>query len=421
MQYGNADMTGKSGSDSKFKKILKIQGGDRGVQTHNQFRIFPPMRDQALTGRWFAWEAVHWGYFGASSKDPTKAYPRSFLCPKKENWRTKQVEVSCAECDLIDELAAERKNLDPTEGKDKKTRDISKLTAGQQERLRILELFLDGGEKGEGRHERRLRIRLNAYSKKEGVAGLLLVSSSVFYQIKAKNEKEAVTNPGIIDKWMAKGINGIDPSQGMYVDIIRTGNGSGRGQGNDRDRVEAVMEAVNMPGVGMVERLLQAPIEERGPIDLAAEQLYDLLDNSHTSTPTSEQIDILVGLWRAGQHSPEAVDALLDGAKAPARGPNVQVPTSFRQEEEGDPEAAFQPQPVAAVTPAPLPATPPVVPTASAPSALPPTQSPPPAAPPALPENTAPKAPNPGVTKFLADLKAKREAEAAKSGGTQAK
>lgn len=402
MNYGSADMTSGQGN---FKKVFKIQGGDRGVQTHNIFRIYPPMLDQALTGRWSAWEATHWGYFGASRNDPTKAFPRSFLCPLKKDFRTGRIDVPCAECELIERLAAERKQLDPGEGKDKKGRNLSHLSSGQKERLNFLELFLDGGEQGAGRHERRLKVRLNVFSKKDGAAGLLLVSSHLFYQIKAKNEKEAVTNPGIIDKYMKLGYNALDPRQGLWFDIVRTGNGSGRGDGNAKDFVVELQEAD--PANPLQKRVVPAPIEKGGVIDKAAEQCRDILDDSHTSRPTPEQIEALVALWESGENSPENVDMILDDApQQPKRGPAVAVPQNFRPTAAEDEEKAFATPPASAPAPTPTPA-----PAAKPqPVAVPAAVPAPPATPPATPAEGAPKDQSARVAAFLAEMKAKAAA-----------
>lgn len=374
MEYGPSNYTDSADNRRGYKKILKIHGGNAGQRVDNFFRIYPPMLDQARTGRWFAWEAVHWGYVGQSNNDPSKTVARTFICPLVK--RQGRVDVPCAECQLIEEYEEARRALDPSEGKDKKNRKLD-LTEGQRAQLAFLEEFLDGreGEQGRGAHRRTLKVRVNAYSEADKAAGLLLLAPHIFYAVKAKNEKEAVSNPGLFDELLKSGYDPLSPTQGAWINIIRTGNGSGRGEANAKDRV--VIRTALVPGTVPPQMgLVPAPLVDKGDLDLAASQCYDILDDSHTATPSPETIQTLVDAFKAGLADPEMVDKILDGDSAPAapKGPRTETPTSFRAPESADVNATMSrlTEPTTPVAPA-APPVPPVIPAAPPP---PPPSSP---------------------------------------------
>lgn len=85
--------------------------------TTSTYRILPPFGLYAKIGKWFQYEAIHWGITGTNGKQ------KPFKCIQKMNYKTKMIEVECPMCSRI---AAQNKLFDDRKAAleaDKKTKD----------------------------------------------------------------------------------------------------------------------------------------------------------------------------------------------------------------------------------------------------------------------------------------------------------
>lgn len=89
-QFGIATIGPSGGKNLWFVK----EGED------NIYRIFPPMKDQASTGRYAFFHGMHWGFKGVD-KFTNKEVHRRFRCVRQKN-KDKSIKVECAECTEID-------------------------------------------------------------------------------------------------------------------------------------------------------------------------------------------------------------------------------------------------------------------------------------------------------------------------------
>lgn len=70
------------------------------------YRILPPTKSLADSGKWFFYHAQHWGFSVPDKTDKSKSYTRTFGCPQKESYGG-LVEVECEECTVIEEKKAQ--------------------------------------------------------------------------------------------------------------------------------------------------------------------------------------------------------------------------------------------------------------------------------------------------------------------------
>lgn len=396
MDYGTSNYDQGNFTSVKHHKIM---GSKDGSQVSTIFRIVPPILQQREHGRIVIYEPVHWGYFGVSSKDPTKTFPRTFICPREMNFRTKEIITPCDECSMIEELDKEREGICPTRNVKREVRQVAfaKLSPADQQRVRLLDDILDGRENGAGSHKidnKRWKLNVVMY---DGVAGDIKLSSSVWYQIKARRGTEQ-TNPGLVDKSLARadGWDPIAPHQGRWIRVVRTGSGFGT-----PDKVD-FLKATEKLGDEEVEVPVKAPITEA--MDRAITQgCRDLSDCAPSVRLTSSQVGSLVHLFKQGTNDPRAVDEVFDIKPEPARGTLVAVPETFRPDEEGDDEVPAFEQPAAAsppVNPAPVRAVQPAPVAAAAPAPAKPVTSA------SVPAATPPAAPASGKVTLTPEIQA---------------
>ncbi len=364
---------------------LKILGSKTfGAVTHNVFRIVPPILDQRATGKIMMEEPVHGGYYGVG-KDPTKPAFRTFLCPLDKNFRTGEIYVPCAECAMIERLSAEREAICAVKNVKEAVLEASlaKLSEGDRARFRMLSAILDGAEEGRGAHKvDNKKNKINAISRADGQAGALKLSYTVWAQIKSKRGEET-TRPGIIDQYRNVW-DAVAADKGLWIDIIRTGNGSGRG--TPLDKAVVVDEA--MPGNPTARQLVPAPLTEDMKQAIRT-GCRDLSDCSPSVRVSSEQVAELVDLFLNDQNTPEEVDRVLGTGQKKAPPVVAQVPAIFRSEPPVDVNSmpafadATKPAtevvvaaPVAPIVTAPPVVAPPLVPVVPAAAGAPGTKNP---------------------------------------------
>ncbi len=338
--FGTTNFDQGGFTSAKHHKILTNKDGSPATSI---FRIVPPILERRATGQIVVYEPKHWGFFGKGFKDPTKASPRTFICPRQINFRTRDVEVACAECDLIDELSKEREALVLTKNVKKNDRAaaLAKLPAGDQSRVRLLDEFLDGREQGAGAHKidnKRWKVNVVWY---DGVAGDLGLTSAQWNAIKARKGEE-VTKPGLIDSSLRRKDrwDPIAPDQGRWFKCVRTGYGF---ETKDLWSFQGEMQA--LPSGEEVEVPVKAPITD------AMEQAIqsgcrDLSDCSPSHRVTADQVAQLVRAYNDGTNTPDVVDEILGVVTQPARNTMVSPAQNYRGDE-GDDEVPEFVAPVA--------------------------------------------------------------------------
>lgn len=368
--YGTTYSFGGGGDGADQTRDIKILSGKERGDTKaykTVFRIAPPMLSGIDTGRIVIYEPKHWGYSGVNRRDPTKPTARTFLCTRERDFRENIITQECAECLLIEEeekrLLGEICSLlgIKDDGKlryrDLFSRAIEKATSAAQRDLMVSSYRFLAGNDGIGAHSLDSKPwKLIAWSETDQVAGFLRLSPYNWRQLKArKSDEKDPSKQGLIDRWMAAGVDPIAPNQGLFFELTRIGNGSGIGTA--KDKIEVVQEYVDpsRPVMGSKPRL--APITPA--MDAAFSQCRDLTDCSPSVRLSASQVQQLTDLYRQGKNSPEAVDEIFNAGRRPAQPIDR---SSFRAEQQRDDMAAFDPPapvaPAAAPPPAYVPAAP---------------------------------------------------------------
>jgi len=96
----NRDMFGAAKHGGGGYKSFRLQPGS------NLYRIGPPFKSLAASGKWFHYTKQHFGYRGAGDEQNPKGRIRTFVCPEETNRQTEMVTVECKECNKIREMTA---------------------------------------------------------------------------------------------------------------------------------------------------------------------------------------------------------------------------------------------------------------------------------------------------------------------------
>jgi hypothetical protein len=96
----NRDMFGAAKHGGGGYKSFRLQPGS------NLYRLGPPFKSLAASGKWFAYTKQHFGYRGAGDEQNPKGRIRTFVCPEEIDRQTEMVKVECKECNKIREMAA---------------------------------------------------------------------------------------------------------------------------------------------------------------------------------------------------------------------------------------------------------------------------------------------------------------------------
>ncbi len=274
----------KYGNGGTFAKNFRLQTPkNKDETTNNIYRIFPPIKSQAETGKWAMYWGIHFGYRGKDRQDPSKTKIRTFKCVEDKDFRTQMIRKECAECNLI----AANKRL-------KEERTAQMKASGQtKEDIDTLLGPLDTWLRD---HNVDRKWYINVVND-QGEFGTLAISHKAKKQLDAK-----------LGELTQMGIDGIDPEQGVWFNFKRTGKGI-----EVQDTVEVVMDR---QGLQMTLKL--APLsEEQCRQGLA--MLPDLLDV--VTVISSEQIGMLV----TGSGDPDEVDAVFNQSATRESSPAIRT------------------------------------------------------------------------------------------------
>ncbi len=267
---------------TEFKRTGKPNKGPG----NNFIRILPPMFSLAEEGIWAVYRTTHWGYAGVNAKDPNKPSVRPFLCIEDKDRRTGIVRQACPECDLYNSKFEERKQLAAELTAAGKTEDEVDAELEQQD------LWLQ-------KHGPERKWYLNV-KYKDGSFG--------DYKINHKHHKKGIDTK-ISELFKEQEIEALDPEQGVWFNIKRTGTGW-----DTPDTIEVEMEMIEpgKPSKGF--RTLLAPLSEED-WDKANKECKDLAD-AGGQVLTFEQIR---DLTKSGG-DPETVDSIMGprGGNKPA-------------------------------------------------------------------------------------------------------
>ncbi len=269
----------KYGSDD-FKRT-----GKPGKLPGNNFiRILPPLHSLAEEGIWAVYRTTHWGYSGVSSKDPTKPVVRPFLCIEDKDRRTGITRVECAECNLYNLKDKEAEALEAKLKAEGRTDDQIKGEMEEQN------LWLQ-------KHSPERKWYLNV-KYKDGTFG--------DYKINHKTHKKGIDNK-IKELFAEQEIDALDPDQGVWFNIKRTGNGF-----DTPDTIEIEMESVEAEVNGKkvrVQQIVSAPLTVED-FERATKELRDLSTAGGTVLTASQIRDLT-----KSSGDPEEVDAIMGARK----------------------------------------------------------------------------------------------------------
>jgi hypothetical protein len=243
----------------------------------NVYRILPPLKSGMEDGTWAIFLAQHFGYGGVDKADAGKTKARPFACPKKENFTTKMVTVSCAECDKIEaqkDLLEARKKVLETEGRTEE--EIDSILAPLKSWCK--------------NHNQDRKWYLNVMNEK-GEFGVLAIPHKAYQKLKLvreRKEKETGFDP----------IGDLD--NGLWFDFRRTG----KGRLTEYD-VFVVEETVDVGG-RKLKADKAAPLSD-AQLEQALKECPDLVVNALMRVVSTEQVAMLV----ASSGDPEEVDAIL--------------------------------------------------------------------------------------------------------------
>lgn len=216
---------------SDYAKRFKIVTDKNGATTHNVYRIIPPIKSLAQSGKFRAYHGTHFGYKTRASNDATKTQFATFECVEEKDFKTGIVRIRCAECDKI---AADKKIIDSKR---------EKYTAEGMLKDDI-KILLAPFQSWTDSHNRDGKYHLNVMNE-AGEFGTLPIGSKMNKSLDIK-----------IAELMAEKIDPISPLQGVWFDFKRTGNG--------RDIVDVVevVKVVTVEGNRRFEEIKSAPLTD---------------------------------------------------------------------------------------------------------------------------------------------------------------
>lgn len=274
----------------RFAKELKIEQGKHGEVTSTLFRLGLPMKSCAETGEWAVYAPRHFGYKGVNTRDPKKPFYRRFRCPQEKDWETKMVTVECAECDLI---AARRLELaDAVEVAKARLREQGKLTGRSEKEVEdlvgkdeaVAQLKAWGKE-----HRRDSKWVMNVFDRN-------MEPRFLFLSTESKKRVEALRR-------QMRDENKVDifsPRQGVWFSVNRTGDGFAV-----RDTIHVVTEAVQVEGMGVVNKVKLAPLTAQN-----LTQALAMCPDLHDAVPVISQDQIKLLASSGGYLEPAEVDRI---------------------------------------------------------------------------------------------------------------
>jgi len=186
---GEPSFGGKK-DDGKWKNA-NWRIDDSGDQV---YRILPPCHTYARSGRWSAYESIHWGFAGTNGK------MRPFRCIQQKDLKTKMVKQECPACQWIEGKRNDYNALvDTLKAENRSKEDIERQTGDMLKWLLRFNL-----QKGHF---------VNAM-RPDGAIGRL------FLKIKCKQNLDILNK-----KLEAKDKNAISASKGLWLVFTREGRG----------------------------------------------------------------------------------------------------------------------------------------------------------------------------------------------------
>ncbi len=272
---------GNSGGD--FKKTRTVGAGD------TYFRALPPMFSLRESGDWRKYFATHWGYEAVSERDPSKTFQKPFRCILDKDRRTGLVRQECPGC--MKRAEVEKELAD-------KEKAIRAEMVGKDEAVIVARLTKELASINEWLEDHRVDGKWYINAKfKDGTFGSIKLNHKFHMarMIEIINGKPATATtaavPGLME---AEGINPLDPSQGVWFVVSRTG--SKRSVVDTMNyEVENVLAEVEVNGVKQKRTLKQivlAPLTDE-ECEKAGVDCEDLASLGGAAL-TYEQIDALV-------------------------------------------------------------------------------------------------------------------------------
>src|SRR6185437_1049227 len=199
---------GNSGSD--FKKTRTVVAGDTA------FRALPPMFSQRATGEWRKYYATHWGYEEAGERDPSRKFQKPFRCIHDEDRRTGLVKQECPACIKREQVEKEKAQKEATIRAEMAGKEESVILARLAKELEPFNEWLDD-------HRVDGKWFINAMFK-DGTFGSIKLNHKFhmnrMLEIINGNPKAAPPIPSLLED---EGINPLDPAQGVWFVVHRTG------------------------------------------------------------------------------------------------------------------------------------------------------------------------------------------------------
>jgi len=280
------------GNDGNYPKSFKIQGGKSvDEEVSNFFRIFPAMKEQKNTGKIAHYHRTHYGYKVPNPRND-KGMARPFVCIEEKDFSTQMIKQNCPECDQIKqkttELAALKTSIENAQNQRMDEAKAKKATAVQLSKLASqfsVELETQTAPLKEWlkAHNCERKWRLNVKNKANEV-GSLAVSNNLWKSIKSELKK-------LGEKWK---VDPLHPEKGVWVNIIRTGNGSGIPPASSKqDKVEFEEEAIDPSNPMSGSKIKLAPLTQQDA-DRVKKGCRDVADPAPAMVLDKEIIEMLV-------------------------------------------------------------------------------------------------------------------------------
>lgn len=253
---------GKAKYGGTKKTYFKIKDGD------NTYRIIPPIGDLADKGIWSVFFNVHYGY--KNSAGQLRPFQSSLVKSRKAPY---MVEVPDAALERIQKLKAEL--------------EVAKKS-GNAKLVAKLNEFV--GQKGQFNLDNNHYV--NAIDL-QGNIGILKLRH------RCKTALDAV-----IKKLRENGVDPLDPSNGRYFTITRSGTGL-----DTTFQVNVYSQKINVPGVGDVSKEVSHVIDD-SMISRLSSEAADL--SKLFKKPTAQEIERIVA------EGASAVDEILDNKSGTA-------------------------------------------------------------------------------------------------------
>jgi hypothetical protein len=280
MAFAKKNTYGAGGNFHKNFKPLTPKGNESS--TSLAMRLLPAKGSLEKAGKWKLYMGTHFGFKGSpGGNDTTKLRMRTFKCVEDKDFRSGIIRTGCAECDQI----AEKK-------KKKATIEAQMTAAGKSKDEIAVALAPVNDWLKEHNVDRKWHINAMA---ENGDFGVLQISHKCMKQLDAR-----------IDELVKKGIDPLDPEQGVWFVFKRSGKGI-----EVNDTVEILTEEVEVVIDGekqKLQRIKKAPLSDE-QLEKADEVCPDLPTVVRALTP--EQVKDLV----ACNGEPEAVDAIFDAGQ----------------------------------------------------------------------------------------------------------